>query len=58
MIQDTAFIGRRYHITEEDDYFDNVLPLLNDIQSNETIEAEPQYSGGKLIGWSIVTTWN
>lgn len=58
MIQDTTFIGRNHHLTEDDDYRENVQPFALDIKTNEEIIVEPRISYGKLIGWSIITIWN
>lgn len=58
MTQDTTFIGRSYHLPQDVDFTQNIQPHQYDINSNESIEVEEQYSYGKLIGWTIITTWN
>ena len=54
---DATFIRRSYRLSEVEDYARNIFPMLHDIKGSETIEAEPQISRGKLIGWTIITTF-
>ena len=47
------FFQRDYTISESDDFAKNLIPILIDDDTDDTIEAVPQYLNGSIVGWTI-----